>query len=63
MRRLISGFGGRTYHIVGNLMHWLNYVFFRFPMEIYNYVIFPLKNLDHLGSKASGDSFESGKIF
>ena len=25
MRRLIWGFAGRTYHIVGNLMHWLNY--------------------------------------
>ena len=24
MRRLIWGFAGRTYHIVGNLMHWLN---------------------------------------
>ena len=23
MRRLIRGFAGRTYHIVGNLMHWL----------------------------------------
>ena len=23
MRRLIWGFVGRTYHIVGNLMHWL----------------------------------------
>ena len=23
MRRLIWGFDGRTYHIVGNLMHWL----------------------------------------
>ena len=23
MRRLIYGFAGRTYHIVGNLMHWL----------------------------------------
>ena len=23
MRRLILGFAGRTYHIVGNLMHWL----------------------------------------
>ena len=23
MRRLIWGFAGRTYHIVGNLMHWL----------------------------------------
>ena len=28
MRRLILGFAGRTYHIVGNLMHWLiSYVF------------------------------------
>ena len=26
MRRLIWGFAGRTYHIVGNLMHWLIYV-------------------------------------
>ena len=25
MRRLIWGFPGRTYHIVGNLMHWLIY--------------------------------------
>ena len=25
MRRLIWGFAGRTYHIVVNLMHWLNY--------------------------------------
>ena len=25
MRRLIWGFAGRTYHIVGNLMHWLIY--------------------------------------
>ena len=25
MRRLISGFAGRTYHIVGNLMPWLIY--------------------------------------
>ena len=25
MRRLISGFAGCTYHIVGNLMHWLIY--------------------------------------
>ena len=25
MRRLISGFAARTYHIVGNLMSWLNY--------------------------------------
>ena len=24
MRRLIWGFVGRTYHMVGNLMHWLN---------------------------------------
>ena len=23
MRRLIWGFAGRTYHIVGNLMHWV----------------------------------------
>ena len=23
MRRLVRGFDGRTYHIVGNLMHWL----------------------------------------
>ena len=23
MRRLIWGFAGRTYHIVGNIMHWL----------------------------------------
>ena len=23
MRRLIWGFAGRTYHIIGNLMHWL----------------------------------------
>ena len=23
MRRLIGGFAGRTYHIVGNLTHWL----------------------------------------
>ena len=23
MRKLIWGFAGRTYHIVGNLMHWL----------------------------------------
>ena len=27
MRRLIWGFAGRTYHIVGNLMHWLKYNF------------------------------------
>ena len=27
MRRLIWGFAGRTYHIVGNLMHWLIYVY------------------------------------
>ena len=26
MRRLIRGFAGRTYHIVGNFMHWLNIV-------------------------------------
>ena len=26
MRRLILGFVGRTYHIVGNLMHWFNYI-------------------------------------
>ena len=26
MRRLIWGFAGRKYHIVGNLMHWLNSV-------------------------------------
>ena len=25
MRRLIWGFAGRTYHIVGNLIHWLIY--------------------------------------
>ena len=25
MRRLIWGFAGRTYHIVGNLMHWLKF--------------------------------------
>ena len=25
MRRLIWGFAGSTYQIVGNLMHWLNY--------------------------------------
>ena len=25
MRRMIWGFAGGTYHIVGNLMHWLNY--------------------------------------
>ena len=25
MHRLIWCFAGRTYHIVGNLMHWLNY--------------------------------------
>ena len=29
MCRLIGGFAGRTYHIVGNLMHWLNYLFTR----------------------------------
>ena len=23
IRRVIGGFAGRTYHIVGNLMHWL----------------------------------------
>ena len=23
MRRLVWGFAGRTYHIVGNLVHWL----------------------------------------
>ena len=23
MRRLVLGFAGRKYHIVGNLMHWL----------------------------------------
>ena len=28
MRRLIWGFAGRTYHIVGNLMHWLNFTNF-----------------------------------
>ena len=28
MRRLIWGFAGRTYHIVGNLMHWPNYKYF-----------------------------------
>ena len=27
MRRLVRGFAGRTYHIVGNLMHWLKYVY------------------------------------
>ena len=27
MRRLIWGFAGRTYHIVGNLMHWLKFVY------------------------------------
>ena len=27
MRRLIWGFAGRTYHIVGNLMHWLSVIF------------------------------------
>ena len=26
MRRLIWGFAGRKYYIVGYLMHWLNYV-------------------------------------
>ena len=26
MRRLIWGFAGRTYHIVGNLMHWPNFL-------------------------------------
>ena len=26
MRRLIGGFAGRIYHIVGNLMHWLQYL-------------------------------------
>ena len=26
MRRLILGFAGRTYHIVGNLMHGLIYI-------------------------------------
>ena len=26
MRRLIWGFAGRTYHIVGNRMHWLIYI-------------------------------------
>ena len=27
MHRLSRGFTGRTYHIVGNLMHWLIYYF------------------------------------
>ena len=27
MRRLIGAFAGRTYHIVGNLMPWLNYYY------------------------------------
>ena len=28
MRRLILGFAGRTYHVVGHLMHWLiKYIF------------------------------------
>ena len=27
MRRLIWGFAGFTYHIVGKLMHWLNSFF------------------------------------
>ena len=26
MRRLVWAFAGRTYHIVGNLMPWLNYI-------------------------------------
>ena len=30
MRRLIWGFVGRTYHIVGNLDSWLNYTVFAF---------------------------------
>ena len=30
MRRLIWGFAGHTYHIVGNLMHWLS---------VHNYVV------------------------
>ena len=26
MRRLVWAFAGHTYHIVGNLMHWLLYI-------------------------------------
>ena len=29
MRRLVRGFAGRTYHIVGNLMHWLILLLFQ----------------------------------
>ena len=30
MRRLIWGFAGRTYHIVGNLIHWLKLLYTAF---------------------------------
>ena len=36
MRRLIWGFAGRTYHIVGNLLSWLNYSLWVYLGRLYN---------------------------
>ena len=49
MRRLIWGFAGRTYHIVWNLMHWLNLQFIR-SMDIIHakYLLFGIYALGNV---------------
>ena len=36
MSRLIWGFAGRTYHIVGNLMHWLKLWLISVPNDLFS---------------------------
>ena len=47
MRRLIWGFAGRTYHIVGNLMHWLIWLILDYtPIEDHSTILYWNQLLD-----------------
>ena len=62
MRRLVWGFAGRTYQIVGNLMHWLKYDdvyvaitgdeieinYLDFPMDVYLHIRNSIHDQDHI---------------
>ena len=70
MHRLIWGFAGRTYHIVGNLMPWLNIIInsylaiLKFSQKSYIFQIFSIKPNNVLFKKALHCTFqESPTIF
>ena len=47
MRRLIWGFAGRTYHIVGNFMHWLIcFTFYSYQHVVWNLYVSDILNME-----------------